>query len=231
LLAGFKTDGFFAEYAAVDYRGCIKIPTNLDVRKASPIFCAGMTAFNSVVACECKPGDWVAIIGCGGLGQMAILYCKAMEFNVVAIDINDDILDVAKSIGADLTFNSRTNPNYIAELKSATGGGAEAVIVYSGSIRAYEHAHETLQVNGVLMVVGLPPEPMKVSTHALMMGSYRIKAETTGPPWKLPKGVEFTAKHNILPPMSFYTLDDIKTMIEKMQANDLSGGRMVVTFD
>jgi len=231
LLAGFKTDGFFAEYASVDYRDCIQLPSNMDARKASPIFCAGLTAFNSVNACECKPGDWVAIIGCGGLGQMAIMYCKAMGFKVIGIDINDEILAAAAKIGADLTFNSRTNPSYVEELRKLTGGGADATIVYSASAKAYEGAHTTLRINGVLMVIGLCPKPLQVSTYDLMQGIYRIKAETTGPPWKMPKGIEFTAKHNISPPMSFYKLEDINTMITKMREGDLSGGRMVVNFD
>jgi D-arabinose 1-dehydrogenase-like Zn-dependent alcohol dehydrogenase len=162
---------------------------------------------------------------------MAIMYCKAMGFKIIGIDVQDEVLATASKLGVDVTYNSRSNPNYVEELGKLTGGGADATIVYSGSAKAYEGAHKTLRVNGVLMVVGLCPAPLQVSTYDLMQGLYRIKADTTGPPWKMPRAIEFTAKHNILPPMSFYKLDDIHTMIQKMRDGDLAGGRMVVNFD
>lgn len=78
-LQGFVVDGFFAEYAVVDWQNAVKLPTNLDMSKTAPLFCAGITAFHSVDSCELKEGDWLAIIGCGGLGQYAIQYAKAVS--------------------------------------------------------------------------------------------------------------------------------------------------------
>lgn len=130
---GFNTDGFFAEYAAVDWRNCVRLPASIDPRRASPIFCAGLTSFNAVDSCQLQPGQWLAVVGAGGLGQLATQIAKAMGIKVVAIDINDDTLDVCKRQGADVTFNSRTNANYIDELKKITGGGVHAACVFSAA--------------------------------------------------------------------------------------------------
>lgn len=80
-LQGFAVDGFFQEHAVVDWQNAVKLPQNLDISRTAPLFCAGITAFHSVDSCELKAGDWLAIIGCGGLGQYAIQYAKAVSLN------------------------------------------------------------------------------------------------------------------------------------------------------
>jgi len=229
LLQGFGTDGMFAEYAAVDSRNAIILPSNLDMKTSAPIFCAGVTAYHAVDECELKPGDWFAAVGCGGLGQLAIQYAKAMGFKVIGLDINDEILKNAKAVGADHTFNTVTNKNYIEELKAITGGGADATSVFSASHRAYDSAKQILKVMGVLMVIGLPSSDLQFNPIELMRRAYRIKSTSTGPPQQMPPAVEFTAKHNIVPKCSFYKLDQINEMIETMHEGK-SVGRLAVVF-
>ncbi|KAK3710803.1 hypothetical protein LTR37_010027 [Vermiconidia calcicola] len=77
LLQGFTTDGFFAEYAVVDEPNCIHLPAAIDVRTAAVIFCAGITAFHAVDSSELREGDWLAVVGAGGLGQIATQIAKA----------------------------------------------------------------------------------------------------------------------------------------------------------
>lgn len=77
-LQGFVADGFFAEYAVVDAVGAVRLPDALEVKRASPLFCAGITAFHSVDSCELAGGEWLAVVGCGGLGQYAVQYAKAV---------------------------------------------------------------------------------------------------------------------------------------------------------
>lgn len=101
--------------------------------------------------CDLKPGDWFAVVGCGGLGQLAAQYAKAMGAKVIGVDINDATLEVFKKQGGDLIFNSRSNPDYAAELKKATGGGAHAVAVFSDANAAYAGAPSVLRIGGLLM--------------------------------------------------------------------------------
>lgn len=114
-------------------QNCVKLPDAIDIKTASPIFCAGITAFHAVDSSELKPGDWLAVVGAGGLGQIATQIAKAMGLHVAAIDINDETLEVCKQQGADAVFNSKTNINYIEELRNVTNGGVRAACVFSNA--------------------------------------------------------------------------------------------------
>jgi D-arabinose 1-dehydrogenase-like Zn-dependent alcohol dehydrogenase len=100
-----------------------------------------------VSSCEPNPGDWLVIIGCGGLGQLATQYAKAMGYKVIGVDISDDILSVCKSQGADHVFNSRNNKNYVEQRRSLTDGrGADTVAVFRAAEAAYRSATPLLKL-------------------------------------------------------------------------------------
>lgn len=187
------------------------------------------TAFHAVDNCELKPGDWFAVVGCGGLGQLAIQYGKAMGVKVIGLDINDDILAAATKAGADLVFNTMKNKEYEKELREATNGGANAAAVFSAVQPAYDTATKILQIEGVLMVIGLPSKPIGFNPLDLMRKLYRIKSESTGPPQKMPKAIDFISKHKIVPTVTHYKLDQINEMIDIMQSGKATG-RMAVVF-
>ncbi|KAH8670397.1 alcohol dehydrogenase [Tricladium varicosporioides] len=227
---GFTADGFFAEYALVDWHSAIVLPSNLDVKTASPLFCAGVTAYHCVDSCELNPGDWLVIIGCGGLGQFATQYAKAMGFKIIGIDINDEILANVKSQGADVVFNSRTNKTYAKEILELTQGGAPAVAVFSNANAAYKSAPPLVRLGGILMVVGLPHDGVTFDALDIARGTYRVKGDSTGIPQRMPKAIAFTAKHNIQPEVEIRTsLDEVPDMVATMQAGK-NTKRMVVSL-
>jgi D-arabinose 1-dehydrogenase-like Zn-dependent alcohol dehydrogenase len=152
-----------------------------------------------------------------------------MGLKVVGIDINDDVLESAKKLGADATFNSRSNPNYIEELKKLTEKGAHAVAVFSAADAAYAAAPDVLRTGGLLMVIGISDKPLQVTTFDLCTGRYRIKADSTSIPQRMPKAVEFTAKHNIQPDVEFRKIEDLPVMFDDMH-NGKAKCRQVVLF-
>ena len=84
-----------------------KVPDGLDSAAASSITCAGVTTYKAVKVSHIKPGQWIAIYGLGGLGNLALQYAKnVFNAKVIAIDVNDGQLELAASMGADLTINS-----------------------------------------------------------------------------------------------------------------------------
>ena len=186
------------------------------------------TAFHGVDSCDLKPGQWIVIVGCGGLGQFGIKFAKAMGLNVIGIDINDEILQEAKETGADITLNSKT-ANFEAEIRKATNGGADAAVVYSAAQAAYDTAGKTLKIGGILMVIGLPSEPLKFNVLDLMRKLFQIRSESTGPPHQMPKALDFISKHKIKPQVAQYKLDDINEMIDLMRSGK-SKSRMAVVF-
>lgn len=160
---------------------------------------------------------------------MGIRFAKAMDFKVIGLDINDEVLKEATEQGADHVFNSKS-PDFADKIKEATGGeGADAAVVFSNAQAAYDSATKTLKIGGVLMVVGLPAKPIGFSALDLMKKLYEIRSESTGPPQQMPRAIEFISKHEIKPKVAQYKLDDIHEMIDLMQSGK-SKTRMAVVF-
>lgn len=104
-----------------------RIPDELGDVEAAPILCAGVTTYKALKVANVKPGEWVAIYGIGGLGHVALQYAKAMGYNVVAVDIHQEKLDLAKT-GADLTVNgSEVDP--VQAIQEQIGGVHGAISV------------------------------------------------------------------------------------------------------
>jgi alcohol dehydrogenase, propanol-preferring len=103
---GYSVNGSFAEYVigAAPYVG--RLPKKADFAEMAPILCAGVTTYKGVKETEARPGEWLAISGVGGLGQLAVQYAKAMGLHVAALDITEGKLALARSSGAEVTVNA-----------------------------------------------------------------------------------------------------------------------------
>jgi len=161
---------------------------------------------------------------------LATQYGKAMGYKVVCIDISDEILVQCTAQGADAVFNSMTNKNYVKELLELTGGGVKAADVFSNADAAYAGAPAIIKLGGVLMVIGLPHNPLKISAFDLALGKYKVKSESTSIPQRMGKAVDFTAKHNIRPEVEIKSsLNDLQGMIDTMKGGK-NTKRMAIVF-
>jgi len=162
---------------------------------------------------------------------MATQYAKAMGFNVIGVDISDDVLAVVKDQGADHTFNSRTDEDFVAKIRRFTGGrGADTVAVFSAAEAAYRSAPPLLKIGGVIMVVGLPAQGVTFNALDIAIGTYKVRGDSTGIPQRMPKAINFTAEHNIAPEIEVYSsLDDVPGMVEKMKSGKTTK-KMVVSL-
>ena len=106
--AGLTADGGMAQQCIVPADYAVKVPDGLDPAQASSITCAGVTTYKAIKVGRPQPGNWVVIWGAGGLGNLAVQYAKKV-FNgqVIAIDLNDDKLQLAREVGADCVINSK----------------------------------------------------------------------------------------------------------------------------
>ena len=169
-MCGFTCDGFFAEYARIDSRSLVRIPDDMDLTSAAPLFCAGLTSYNAVHRCGLKKDQWLAICGLGGLGHLGcfknrrgcfanitkgLQYAKKRGYRVIGIDISDAQTQHALELGAEAVFNPRTDQGFAAKIKQFTDGGVHAVAVMSDSTQAYADAPTYIRLGGTLMVVGL----------------------------------------------------------------------------
>lgn len=134
---GYTQNGGFAEYILANPNYVAHIPKGLSAVEAAPLICAGITTYKGIKETEARPGEWIAISGCGGLGHLAIQYAKAMGLNVCAVDIDDSKLDHAKLLGADMVVNAKTQ-DPAAILQEAIGGGAHGVLITAPSLPAFK---------------------------------------------------------------------------------------------
>ncbi|MBX9875572.1 MAG: zinc-dependent alcohol dehydrogenase, partial [Beijerinckiaceae bacterium] len=105
---GYSCNGGFAEYAIASAAFAARLPDGVDFAAMAPILCAGVTTYKGLKETEARPGEWVVISGIGGLGQVAIQYARAMGLKVVAVDIAEDKLALARATGADVTVDARS---------------------------------------------------------------------------------------------------------------------------
>src|SRR3974390_3040600 len=120
--SGYSVNGSFAEYAIGAAAYVARLPENPDFAALAPILCAGVTTYKGLKETEARPGQWVAISGVGGLGHIAVQYAKAMGLHVVALDVTDDKLALARTAGADVAINAKS-PDAVAQGLTATRGG------------------------------------------------------------------------------------------------------------
>jgi alcohol dehydrogenase, propanol-preferring len=152
---GYSIDGTFGEYAVAYGRYAVKVPAGVDPFDAAPLTCAGVTTYKAVKVAGTRSSDLVAVFGVGGLGHLAIQYAAIAGGRVIAVDIHDEKLDLARELGAEFTINaSKEDPvEAIQRL-----GGANQAIALAVSPRAFEQAYGSLRRGGTLVFVALPAD-------------------------------------------------------------------------
>lgn len=139
-------------------------------------------------------------------------------------------MEEAKASGADYVFNPMTDKDYIQKVKEITNGGAHAAVNFTNSKRAYDATPPLLRVNGIMMVVGIPNEPLSFTAMDVAMNKYRIGGSNNGIPSMLKPCIEFSAKHGIQPHVSYYKIEQINEMIGLMH-DGKARGRLAVKWD
>ncbi|TDW03747.1 propanol-preferring alcohol dehydrogenase [Bacillus badius] len=224
---GYSVDGGYAEYclAAADY--VAKIPDALSSVEAAPILCAGVTTYKALKVSGAKPGDWVAIYGIGGLGHIALQYAKAMGFNVVAVDISDDKLELAKKLGADEAVNGmKENP---VEAIQNRVGGVQAAVSVAVTKKAFEQAYQSVKRGGTLVVVGLPNDELPIPIFDTVLNGVTVKGSIVGTRLDMKEALDFAARGKVKAQIETAPLDEINEVFEKMVQGKING-RIVLTM-
>ena len=155
LNTGYSIDGSHAEYAKANARYVVRVPEGVNALEAAPLSCAGVTTYKAVKVSGAGPSDLVAVFGVGGLGHLAVQYAKIAGATVVAVDIFEEKLELARGLGADHVVNARER-DPVEEIKKL--GGADAAIDTAVSSGATEQAYGSLRRGGTLVLVGLPKD-------------------------------------------------------------------------
>jgi propanol-preferring alcohol dehydrogenase len=152
---GYSIDGGFGEYATAYGRYVVKVPEGIDPFDAAPLTCAGVTTYKAIKVAGTRSSDLVAVFGVGGLGHLAIQYAAIAGGRVIAVDLFDEKLALARELGAEFTVNAREEDPVEAIQKL---GGADQAIALAVSPASFEQAYGSLRRGGTLVFVALPPE-------------------------------------------------------------------------
>ncbi|MDP2733978.1 MAG: zinc-dependent alcohol dehydrogenase family protein [Hoeflea sp.] len=187
---GFTHWGSFAEFVSIHRAdlNLVALPESLDFVTAASLGCRVVTSFRAVVdQGRVSGGEWVAVHGCGGVGLSAIMIATAVGARVVAVDIDDEKLALARQLGAAATINARDVEDVAGAVRELTGGGAHVSLDALGAVATCVNSINSLRKRGRHIQVGLmpgapAPVPMgRVISHELeIYGSHGMQAHRYG---------------------------------------------------
>jgi uncharacterized zinc-type alcohol dehydrogenase-like protein len=215
--SGFNTFGGYSNNLVVREDFVLRIPEGMDISKAAPILCAGVTTYSPFNHWGVKAGDKVAVVGIGGLGHMAVMIAKAMGAEVTAITTKEEKCMLAKELGADhviVSENEDEMKQYEKYFKFilVTIPDPFDITPYISLI----HRRGNLVTVGLLAPYKEPLNNMEMASQARSVGGSLIGgiAETQ-------EVLDFCAKHNILPEVEMINIEDINEAYEKVKDEDV----------
>jgi alcohol dehydrogenase, propanol-preferring len=218
---GYSVNGGFAEYALADPNYVGHLPDSLDWNAAAPILCAGVTVYKGLKETDTKPGDTVVISGIGGLGHVAVQYAKAMGLNVIAVDISDEKMALAREMGADAAINAKTT-DPVAEVKKLCGG-AQGVLVTAVSPQAFSQGLGMLAKGGTMALVGLPPGSFALDIFNTVLMRKTIRGSIVGTRLDLAECLQFAGDGKVKVHYSLEPLEAINDIFGRMRENRIDG--------
>ncbi|KAI1826374.1 alcohol dehydrogenase [Xylaria intraflava] len=219
-------DGSFQEYIALDAGYLTVLPDDVDPATTGPVLCAGLTTYKAVKNARIKVGDWVVVIGAGGgLGHLAVQYARARGGVVIAVDGGAAKGDFVKSVGASEYVDLNETPDLTRKVLELTHGGAHAVIVTAGSVKAYARAADMLRVGGTLSCAGIPPAKgfLETPISGIVIRSLRIAGNLVGSQQECLEAVELVRKGVVRPVVSVRPFADLPAVYAEMERGDVVG--------
>jgi alcohol dehydrogenase len=189
---GFTAWGSFAEYVAVRYAdtNLVRLPESINFIEAASLGCRFITSFRAVIfQGRVRPGEWMTVYGCGGIGLSAIMIANAIGAQVIGVDINEETLELAKSIGADVILNVREE-NPVEAVREITGGGTHVSIDALGSSETCHNSVMSLRKRGRHVQIGVMAAESKETALPMswvmfneleLIGSHGMQAHAYGP--------------------------------------------------
>lgn len=220
-MTGYTVNGGYAEYVLADPGYVGHLPANVGFSEIAPVLCAGVTVYKGLKVLECKPGDWVAISGIGGLGHLAVQYAKAMGFHVIAVDIDDAKLRLATELGADMVINA-TRQDPAQEAQRAIRG-AHGVLVTAVSRTAFSQALGMLHKRGTMSLVGLPPGDFALPIFDVVLNAKTVRGSIVGTRKDLQEALEFAGEGKVRTIFTENRLDNINAVFDRMRKGDIEG--------
>jgi alcohol dehydrogenase, propanol-preferring len=225
-ITGVTVDGGYAEFVKAPASHALKIPDGLSSVDAAPLFCAGVTVYRALKQAKVIPGQRLAVFGVGGLGHLAVQIGRGLGADVTAIDISDEKLALAKSLGASTVLNAAST-NVVKELRGK--GGVHVALVASAARAAYDIAFYCVRSTGTLLVVGLPAENICFPPILMAAAEVRIQASAVGTRQDLREVLALAAAGKIRCRVGTRPLSEANQALDLLRRGQVSG-RLVLVF-
>ena len=173
---GVHAQGCFAEYVVLHANWATVIPEQLNPVAAAPLLCAGVAAYSATRKASLRAGELAVIFGSGGLGSYAIQFAKLSGATVVAVDLSDEKLEHALSLGADYAFNA--DGDAIEQIKAL--GGADASFNFAPSSSSWRQMIDSAGARCRLVLISLPHQDLTFNAAEVIENGLQIYGSADG---------------------------------------------------
>jgi uncharacterized zinc-type alcohol dehydrogenase-like protein len=213
---GTVTQGGYSTHVVVDAHFVLSIPDGVDLAAAAPLLCAGITTYSPLRHWGAGPGRKVAVVGLGGLGHMAVKLAHAMGAEVTVLSQSLKKQEDGLRLGAD-DYYATTDPDTFTQL-----AGRFDLIVNTVSAGIDVDAYlGLLAVDGALVNVGAPAEPLPVNVFSLFSGRRSFAGSSIGGIRETQEMLDFCAEHGIGSDIEIIAADRINDAYERVLASDV----------
>ena len=198
---GFSIDGGFAEYVKTPGVNLCKVPDHVSLEAACILGDAVATSYHAITKrAQVRPGTTLALIGVGGVGLHALQMAKLAGGWVIAVDVNDARLDLARKLGADAVVDARTGPFHEAVRKLTDDLGVDVVLEFVANAQTLPSSVASLRRAGRLVFVGYTPEvPLSVLPRELVRSELEIVGSRANTKQELAETMTLVAQGRITP--------------------------------
>jgi len=213
---GSTTQGGYSTHVVVDADFVLRVPDGIDAAAAAPLLCAGITTYSPLRHWGAGPGKKVAVVGLGGLGHMAVKLAHALGAEVTVLSQSLKKQEDGLRLGADDYF-ATSDPDTFKALR----GRFDLIInTVSASINLDAYLR-LLAVDGVLVNVGAPPEPLSVRVGSLIGGRRSFAGSAIGGIAETQQMLDFCAEHGIGAEIEVIAADQVNEAYERVLASDV----------
>jgi len=205
--------GGFADKVRCNWDWAVKLPDDLDVEKAGPLFCGGITVFNPFVQLDIKPTDKVGVVGIGGLGHLAVQFADKWGCEVTAFTSDLSKGDDLRNLGADFVVSSRDD-----EALTALAGKFDMILSTVNVTLNWPLLINALAPKGKLHLVGATLEPVPVMSFQLIGAQKSVTGTATGSPAVVAKMLEFCDRHGIETVTETFPMSRINEAFEHLES-------------
>ena len=216
-ISGETTQGGYAKHIVVREEFVLRVPERLDLSRAAPILCAGITTYSPLRTWNVSKGSRVGVIGLGGLGHMAVKLAVAMGAEVTVISRSKNKEAAAKSIGAKDILVSTDD--------SAMGNAAQSfdLIIDTAPVKHDLSPYTPLlDVDGTIVIVGQVGPMDEMSTMPLIFGRRRVAGSLIGGIKQTQEVLDFCAEHDIHPECKIIKMEDINDAFTHLAQGDIA---------